>query len=421
MVSYIRAIKHQSYIKSFLRIQRKYKRIEKKLSSKVKRNQKIRIGFYVVYDSSWGARPLFEYLKNDERYSVSIVVCPDTARGKENEFTLLHTTYNRLSKLYGESYVFNSFDESKNSFIDYSDRFDIISFENPYDSMTHKFYKVRYLIKKGKLTIFNSYAYQGKLKYDEFFLMKSEEYSLFWKFFVDNQETVEHAKNNQIIKGMNIVLSGYCKMDKFKKSISEAKNKTILLAPHHTVENKGFLHISNFLNYADYFLNLPAQYPEINFIFRPHPLLIPTLKKDTVWGIEKTEAYLNKMCSYTNVYYSTDGEYFDDFNKSDAMIDDCGSFLAEYFYTEKPQCYMLKNQESLDNEFSAFGKEMFTSIYKAFSEKDIHNFIEKVVIQNNDELKAVRENFARNRIMINYPCVSKFIGDYIFTSIKDFS
>lgn len=64
----------------------------------------------------------------------------------------------------------------------------------------------------------------------------------------------------------------------------EYKNKTrkqILLCPHHTINTKE-LDLSNFLTYSDLFLELPQLYPDVDFIFRPHPLLKYNLTK--YWG-----------------------------------------------------------------------------------------------------------------------------------------
>ncbi len=415
ILNFYKTLKQKKYIEKPFLIQEKYKKIEKKLKRKCSSGYKLKIGFYVIYDSSWGARPLFEYLLNNNFFDVKLVLCPDTSRGNENQNKLLNDSYIRLKALYGENNVINSYDNKCRKFKDYIKQFDIISFENPYDSMTFKYYKINYAIKHNKLTFFNSYAYQGKLKYDIEVLIKSDEYSLFWKLFVDNPVTVEQSKEFQKIKGANVVLSGYCKMDKFIiNNENHNKRKTIMIAPHHTVQtNIGNLHISNFLSYSDFFLELPALYPNIDFIFRPHPLLYYTLCKKEVWGPEKTNLYFDRISSFKNVTYSYDGEYFSDFNKSDALIDDCGSFLAEYFYTNKPQCYLLKEDLSNNQEFSDFGKELFNYIYTAYNQKDIIYFIDEVVLKDNDYLFNKRKEYANKNIIINYPNVSSFIYNYI--------
>ena len=60
-----------------------------------------------------------------------------------------------------------------------------------------------------------------------------------------------------------------------KQPIRKRERKTIIIAPHHTIEAKfrNSIGLSNFLEYAELFQELPKKYPQIDFIFRPHPLL----------------------------------------------------------------------------------------------------------------------------------------------------
>lgn len=399
-------------VNDFLRIQKAYPHLVEKLRQNVSENQKIRVGFYVVYDASWGARPVFEKMLTDDFFEPKIVVCPDIARGIENQNEVLNKVYSELVSLYGKEFVILSYD--KNRFVDYSDFFDIISVANPYDLMTYKYYRPSYLAKKKKLVIYNSYFYTGKLKYD-INVLKSDSYNYFWKFFVDNEFTKKLAIQEQYIKGSNTVVSGCCKMDKFNDEyISNNYQKTILIAPHHTVRSiNGYLNLSNFMRYHDLFLRLPAIYPNVKFIFRPHPLMFTTLRAEDLWGNEKVDNYISKLNSIANMEYSTSGEYFDVFNESDALIHDCGSFLAEYFYTGKPQCYLLQNDKTIETEYIEFGKRMLEHTYKAYSEQDIINFIDKVVLESDDYMKDERDDFSKSEIMVNYPNASQFEINYI--------
>jgi CDP-glycerol glycerophosphotransferase (TagB/SpsB family) len=235
-----------------------------------------------------------------------------------------------------------------------------------------------------------------------------------WKVFVENQACYDEYRQYGPIKGKNVSLVGYCKLDEYSKQ-KEIKldRKRIILAPHHSIINdtKKYLYLSNFLEYADLFLNLPKKYPEIDFIFRPHPLLFERLSRDTFWGEEKTQAYFKELISNPNVIYSDGDFYYDIFMNSDAMIHDCGSFVAEYLVTGHPCCYMLRDY----TQFTQFGIECLDYYYKAFNEKDILDFIDNVVIGGIDVQKGERECFVDKYIKINYPDVS----GKIIKEIKD--
>jgi CDP-glycerol glycerophosphotransferase (TagB/SpsB family) len=291
---------------------------------------------------------------------------------------------------------------------------DIVVFSSPYDGMTHKYFQVKYLRDKA-LSIFINYFYLGKLK-QEIEVVKSKEYSLFWKVFLENDNAKRIVAQHSRSGGKNTFVSGYCKMDKMKDAevINDRKRKKIIISPHHTVRNiNKIIAISNFEIYSDLFLKLPKIYPDIDFVFRPHPLLFFYLSKDDVWGEKKVKNYLSDLQSNTNLVYDTAGNYFDSFVNSDALIHDCGSFLAEYFYTDKPQCYMLREDKKLEDNFMPEGIEMLDFTYKVMNEKDILKFIDDVVISNSDPLKESRLKFAKEKIRINYPSASREIINYI--------
>ena len=74
---------------------------------------------------------------------------------------------------------------------------------------------------------------------------------------------------------------------------------------------------------------------------------------------------------------------------------------------------MLKSKEDIDNKFVELGKKCLKRCYIAYNENDILEFIDNVIIKNQDPLEESRRNFAQEDLMLNYPNVSKNILDYI--------
>lgn len=390
-----------------------YNKILQRIKLKVKNGQKINVGFFVIYDSSFSTKPLFEKMLEDDLFNPHIVIIPDTYRGKENMFYQMDKAYDSLSKKY--NCIFKSYDTKNSKFIDYTDKFDIICTANPYDAMTHKLYQVKYFSKKC-LSFYANYFYFGRTNH-ELNVAKSFEFNSFWKIFIENKNTEKILNRENIFNKNNAIITGYIKMDeyfKYQSSVKQNNRKKIFITPHHTVENNiQGLTLSNFFKYSDFFLKLPEIYPNIDFIFRPHPLLFITLQKDDYWGKEKVDKYISKLKKIPNLEYQEGGSYMKTFAESDCIINDCGSFLAEYFYTGKPQCYMLNSNLNLNVNFLPEGIEMLNNTYKAFSEKDIINFIDNVVINNNDSMKHKRIEFSNKNIKINYPKAAEYALNYL--------
>ena len=234
---------------------------------------------------------------------------------------------------------------------------------------------------------------------------------MYWRVFSENINTKENILKYSKLKDENCPVVGYCKMDTYNPKTYMNKRKKIIISPHHSIKGgyNDILQLSNFLEYSDFFLELPDLFPNVDFIFRPHPALFIILKKDKFWGKEKTKNYLNTLISKKNVIYSSEGNYFETFAQSDGLINDCASFLAEYFYTGKPQCYMLKTPKTITDKFNQLGINCINHCYKAYNKKQIIDFINNIIINDNDYMKDERIKFAQEEIMINYPNSSEAI------------
>lgn len=393
----------------------RYLNVIKKIRHRVRTGKKIRVAFFIMFDSSFSYKPLYEKMLSDNKFETKIIVIPDISRGDEHLKFSLESTFKSLSKKYKN--VYKGYNADKKTITDVSNKIDLVCFPTPYEGMSFKNFEMKYFLNKDVLAFYVNYAF-SVLKFVREVTML-DAYSLFWKVFVETKQNITELKTYQKLKGKNAVVSGYCKMDDLYNQKNKKRNKkTIIIAPHHTVSDWKLLQISNFFKYSDFFLKLPKIYPNINFIFRPHPLLIVQLKKPEVWGEKKTLNYFKKMESFKNVTYSKSGEYFDIFTNSDGIIHDCGSFLAEYLFTEKPSCYILKNKKSIKKWFSPIGEQCLNHCYRAFNKKDILDFINKVVINENDKLKENRVNFVNSTLKVNYPHASDFILKYIKKELR---
>ncbi|MCX2717951.1 hypothetical protein OQH61_09420, partial [Helicobacter sp. MIT 21-1697] len=203
-------------------------------------------------------------------------------------------TYQSLCESYSAhtDKILHSYDEVQKDFIDFSSALDITYFDNPYDSMTHFFYSIFYLSQHA-LSIYIPYGYTGYLNYT-LGVYATLEYSLLWNIYVENQNNYDLIKSHQLADVKNLNLIGFPKLDTLAKFLAQTptqeqqtkrERKQILIAPHHTLTLENFpLYLSNFVRLSEFFLKLPTLYPQIDFIFRPHPLLFIHLIKYEIYG-----------------------------------------------------------------------------------------------------------------------------------------
>lgn len=364
----------------------------------------IKICFYTDLEETL-PRSLVNTMLKDSYFEVSILVIPYLSRN-EIKLDMLFENYNKLKNEFGEIVSCSYCD---GNFIEFNG-FDFVCKTSLYENATLPYYTIRYIAEQKMKPFFIIYGYVVSNWYEHIY--QSFNFSYLWRYFVESNFSYEELSNKAKINKKQLILSGYAKMDALYDVVKRNRiRKCILVAFHHTIFNKG-VYFSNFLEYADFFLEIPKMYPEIDFVFRPHPLLLANLYRDEVWGRDKTEQYFSKLTNMTNVIYQRGGDYLESFVNSDALIHDCGSFMVEYLYTDHPACYMLKDNETNESNFNSFAKECIAKHYHAFNQVDILDFIEKVVILEEDIMREERLEF-RKSLMINYPNVCDFICDNI--------
>lgn len=398
-------------------LKKHYENVISNIKTKYKNDEIIHFGAYVVFDSVFAVENLIEKISLNKKLDFKIVIVPDTSRGVEHQKKQYEETKKFFEKKYGSNYILDGYLLDENKYIDLSKQFDFIYVANPYDSMTNKYFTVSYLSQQNCLPIYMSYGSMPD-KYSQQCLIPLPEISKYWRVYADTKDNVHDFKKYELISGKNVVLSGYSKMDDLAQvKITARQRKRIIIAPHHTINNPA-LPLSNFLKYSDFILQLPDLFPQVDFVFRPHPLLFINLINQNIWTKKEVEEYIEKL-QEKNIEYSKGGDYLELFANSDGMIHDCSSFLIEYLFTGKPCCYALKNKKMKRAVFSKLGRKCLGHYYVAYSSDDINNFIKNVVIKNNDPIKNKRHIFAKNNLMVNYPNVSDFVLNNLLQSIMD--
>lgn len=399
------------HLKRYKRIQESYPQKIENIRAIADQKGRVNAAFFVIFSSVFQTEPVFRRMVKDDFFNPVIVVTPDMQRSERQREECYQQTYRELREKYGDR-VIHGYDVETGEYYDPEDNYQLVFFNNPYSKMAYRKHHVTYFLDKNALSIYPYYGFAA-VQYGRN-LMHTDFYNFVWKLCLDSQMNLEDLQKHQPIKGINGLVTGYLKMDRLAEcEVRPRERKKIIICPHHTVLGWKSLDISNFLVYKDFFLQLPAKYPDVDFVFRPHPLLFSNLRENGLWSDEEIDNYINAMNAYKNAVYDNSGDYFDLFMNSDAMIHDCSSFIGEYLFTEKPCCYMLKSKNQLNTVLIPMGRECLKQYYQAFSESDIIDFIDNVVIKGNDPLKNQREAFSRKVLKFNYPNGTQSLISYI--------
>lgn len=386
-----------------------------RVSARVREGRPARVLFLVSSASMFPARPLFEAMRRDPSFDARIAVVPDLRWPGHPPETAMEEAERELDAAFPGALLPPLRRGADGLWPDVLTDFDQAIFPSPYDLSNYRYNPSR-ADAASVLGISVNYSFSTSVYGYKFWGLQN--HACFWKIFFECDATAREYAAHSVLKGRNGEIVGYVKMDALASARPWPRNgnrKRVLICPHHSVEGgaNDMLALSNFRRYADYFLALPANHPELDFVFRPHPFLFTVLSHPSKWGPQKVSDWIARMKANPNVRWSDEGDYFPAFASCDAIVHDCGSFLAEWFYTGKPCCFMLKDPADIDAKFAPLGKECLSHCYLAYDEAAIETFLCDVVEGGADPKAAARDEF-RWSVMVNYP----HAADAALVSIK---
>lgn len=102
---------------------------------------------------------------------------------------------------------------------------------------------------------------------------------------------------------------------------------------------------SNFFEYNYKLIDLADKKPEIDFLFRPHPLSFANFVKTGEMTEKDVEDYKHEVEIRSNTSLDYEKEYTATFWESSALVTDISSIMPEYFITGKPIIFCNNNMK----------------------------------------------------------------------------
>ena len=370
----------------------------------VKQRGKARVVILAMSVAMWKYQHLYEALSGDSRFEVTIVISPSIDYDHEQrtrDVCALRQYFDARQMPYVD------FDLSEDSApLDISQQIDpdIIFYPQPYEHLLVDEHDC--INHYDRLLCYYPYAFmtgRGKFSYDFHF------HNLAWRLYYANQEIKHEAEMTAANHGRNVRIVGHPNGDDFAtwsgndpwRVMSDGRRrKRIIWAPHFSFNDKfGQLPRANFLWMAHFMLDVAQRYKEfIQIAFKPHPRLLTELYAHHEWGRTRTDDYYKMWSEMENTQLETGG-YVDLMMSSDAMIHDSGSFVIEYFYTHKPVMFVSRDINHFLTGQSSFSREAFAQLYIGKDEREILDFIDQVVLGEDDPMLPKRMDFYRRHLL----------------------
>ncbi len=276
---------------------------------------------------------------------------------------------------------------------------DIIVLSSPYDSYRPFQYHTANLLRYARLVYipygigFSDEA--GKLSKQTFGYDTQKNA---WRIFTRSKKTLGKYKKYGGIPSHRVVGLGAPVIDQYYSSSSSgvlpdeiqsasAGKFKIIYSPHHTIDGW-----STFLQYFGHIRRLIDENKDCFLVFRPHPLLMGTLKEMDLMS----EETFRSLFSGDRCYLYEGDDYYGLFHWSDMLISDASSFLVEYAPTKKPIVYLnRKDGWGLDDTIR---EDIFEGYYVASSADEITAFFQQIrngVDPLRSERVRVQENMSK--------------------------
>ncbi len=394
----------------FNELQEYYKKVLEQKRIKAKKEGLV-VSFFVTQKQLWCASSVYEELCKIEFIRPQIVAFPNI-ENKVDSFAFTCKSNYDFFKSKNMNVVYG-YDIKEEKYLPFDEiGGDIVFYDQPFKVLPNELcFKTLCL---NTLICYIPYGYKiaGFLQLH----FNHELINSCWKVFAESSWHKEQFCKIGAVGGKNAVISGYPKLDAYvskkkpkqdlwKKS-HEENIKKVIWAPHWSIDSIDY---STFTWNYKYFLDLAKNNKHITWVFKPHQKLKHYLVERNFLSKDEVEQYYGAWNDLDNGFYYDDSDYFDIFKTSNAMITDCGSFLAEYLPTKNPIIHLINPKSKGYNEI---GKEIINTYYKAHNLDELKNFIEEVVLKENDYKKEQRLE-KLHLVVPNENGAGAFIANYI--------
>lgn len=130
---------------------------------------------------------------------------------------------------------------------------------------------------------------------------------------------------------------------------------------------------SNFFNYKDLLPAYADQNPDVDILFRPHPMAFDNFVRTGEMTQAEVDAYIREYDSRGNTALDREKSYDATFWESSVLLTDISAIIVEYFVTGKPIIFC--DTQNRTNAYLDFFEKILSACYIANNSQDIEKYL----------------------------------------------
>lgn len=361
----------------------------KKVIKRLKNKEVARVIFYVYDLAKWKCQSLYDVLKNNLKFEPLIIVTKNSAKNEDNP------SYQSKEEILKTYEFFKSknmnvelgYDFNVNKHIPFSKfKPDMIIYQHPW-----------YVENSQGPVVCSKFALTFYIPYDIPTTILESDCNLRFHQYIQTYYLANDSLKDEFSlimnnKGKNLKVVGAPSLDLLKKADDK---KYVIYAPHWTINHNKTIAYSTFVENGKFMLEYAKKHPELNWVFKPHPLLKKAIIDNNFMNKAEVEKYYQDWAQIGIL--CEDNSYYEIFNNSKLMITDCSTFLIEYLISESPLINIISSNAP---KFNKMTNEILKTYYKANNLEELEKMLDNLLNQNNDYLFEKRKEL-KAKLLLN--------------------
>lgn len=361
-------------------------------------NGPIRVGFLCQFIPAWSKLiPVYQQMLNDDRFQPVLICVPSNIEKRELVGdTENNDTYDYFLKE-GYSQAISAWDGE--NWLELSSlKLDYIFYPRPYNDFLPACYDSALVSQYCRICLVMYGMSMTEQIIDT--VMERNFFRYVYCYFAESPYVEErNRKKGALLHSLGLQKSVYKGLPGMEEIAARKNAKSlawdfsqnsfrVIWTPRWTTDPA--LGGTNFFEYYQALLDYAKTHPNIDFLFRPHPLALENFQRTGEMTAEQVQAFLKQIRDLPNVSLDSQKEYFSTMWGASVLITDISGIMPEYFVTGKPMIYCASNMILTPSPHT---KTMLEGCYSVYNREELFACLERLA-EGQDPLAEKRQQIA---------------------------